>query len=65
MVKLFHKRIIKDLAEADADLLSGLKKAGFNAWSGPEGSGFIMSEWTRSLRPSARRRRGTWADAHV
>ncbi|GFZ51133.1 hypothetical protein JCM24511_08891 [Saitozyma sp. JCM 24511] len=42
VVKLFHKRIIKDLAEADADLLSGLKKAGFNAWSGPEGSGFIM-----------------------
>lgn len=43
VAKLYHKRIIPKLAEADAELLSGLKKAGFNAWSGPEGAGFLMS----------------------
>ena len=43
VAKLYHKRIIPKLAEADADLLDGLAKAGFKTWSGPEGSGFLMS----------------------
>lgn len=42
VAKLFHKRIIPELAKADAELLDGLARAGFNAWSGPEGSGFLM-----------------------
>lgn len=42
VAKLYHKRIIPKLAEVDGELLSGLEKAGFKAWSGPEGSGFLM-----------------------
>ncbi|ORY30774.1 hypothetical protein BCR39DRAFT_558455 [Naematelia encephala] len=42
VAKLFHKRIIPRLAEADGELIAGLKKAGFNWWAGPENSGFLM-----------------------
>ncbi|KAK4687481.1 hypothetical protein P7C73_g2631, partial [Tremellales sp. Uapishka_1] len=42
VAKLFHKRIIPKIAEADTELLAGLKKAGFDAWMGPEKSGFLM-----------------------
>ena len=45
VAKLYHKRLIPKLAEADSELLSGLEKAGFKAWAGPEGSGFLMSEF--------------------
>ena len=44
VAKLFHKRIIPKLAEADSDLLAGLEKAGFKTWAGPEDSGFLMSQ---------------------
>jgi hypothetical protein len=43
VVKLFHKRIIRELAEADRELLDGIANAGFKHWPGPESSGFIMS----------------------
>lgn len=43
VAKLFHKRIIPELAKADAELLDGLDRVGFKAWAGPEGSGFLMS----------------------
>lgn len=41
---MYHQRIIPKLAQVDGELLSGLEKAGFKAWSGPEGSGFLMSK---------------------
>lgn len=44
VAKLFHKRIIPELAKADKDLLDGVKKAGFKSWLGPEDAGFLMSE---------------------
>lgn len=44
VAKLFHKRIIPELAKADKELLEGIKKAGFKSWLGPEDSGFLMSE---------------------
>lgn len=44
VVKLFHKRLIQVLKEQDKELLEGLQKRGFKSWSGPEDSGFIMSE---------------------
>lgn len=44
MAKMYHQRIIPKLAQVDGELLSGLEKAGFKAWSGPEGSGFLMSK---------------------
>ncbi|KAG7530601.1 hypothetical protein FFLO_04903 [Filobasidium floriforme] len=42
VAKMYHQRIIPKLAQVDGELLSGLEKAGFKAWSGPEGSGFLM-----------------------
>jgi len=48
VAKLYHKRIIPKLAEVDGELLNGLEKAGFKAWAGPEGSGFLMSEFSIS-----------------
>ncbi|KAK9459232.1 uncharacterized protein V1516DRAFT_686999 [Lipomyces oligophaga] len=42
VAKLFHQRIIPQIAALDADLLEGLKKAGFKITSGPDGSGFLM-----------------------
>jgi hypothetical protein len=44
VAKMYHQRIIPKLAQVDGKLLSGLEKAGFKAWSGPEGSGFLMSK---------------------
>lgn len=42
IVKLFHKRLVKQLQVLDKDVLDGLTAAGFNHWVGPEDSGFIM-----------------------
>ncbi|AFR97657.2 monooxygenase [Cryptococcus neoformans] len=42
IAKLFHKRLIPQLAEQDKEMLDGLKKAGFNSWLGPENAGFLM-----------------------
>jgi len=42
VVKLIHQRIIPKLAELDKDILEGICKAGFQATSREDGSGFIM-----------------------
>ncbi|WVR05558.1 hypothetical protein IAU60_002577 [Kwoniella sp. DSM 27419] len=42
VAKLFHKRIMPQIAKADSEMLEGLAKAGFKAWQGPEDSGFLM-----------------------
>lgn len=54
IAKLFHKRIIPDIAKADKDLLEGIKKAGFRSWLGPEDCGFLMSKQhlQGTMRPS-------------
>jgi hypothetical protein len=52
VVKLFHKRLVEQLEVQDAELLDGLKKRNFKTWSGPEGSGFIMSRWSSSRTPA-------------
>jgi hypothetical protein len=44
VVKLFHKRLIDILKVQDGDLLKGLHERNFKTWSGPEDTGFIMSE---------------------
>ncbi len=49
VVKLHHKRIVKNLQKADRELLDGLTEKGFKHWSGPEGSGFIMSRHRRCI----------------
>lgn len=43
--KLFHQRIVDHLAEADKEILDGLKKAGFRTWKGPEGTGWLFREF--------------------
>ena len=43
VAKLFHKRIIPELAQRESHRLDGIKKAGFKSWLGPEDSGFLMS----------------------
>ncbi|KAK9321837.1 hypothetical protein V1517DRAFT_325279 [Lipomyces orientalis] len=42
VAKLFHQRLIPQIASLDADLLSGLEKAGFKTTQGEDGSGFLM-----------------------
>lgn len=42
VVKLMHKRLIPQIADADRELLDGLEKAGFVTTDGPEGSGFLF-----------------------
>lgn len=39
--KYFHQRGVKHLAEADKEILDGLKKAGFKTWPGPDGTGWL------------------------
>ncbi|KAF9813360.1 hypothetical protein IEO21_05652 [Rhodonia placenta] len=47
MVKEIHKRITAEIAEADKELLEGLKKVGFKYNLGHEGSGFLWLAQTR------------------
>ncbi|KAK9327658.1 hypothetical protein V1520DRAFT_348266 [Lipomyces starkeyi] len=42
IAKLFHQRLMPTIAGLDADLLSGLAKAGFKTTAGEDGSGFLM-----------------------
>ncbi|KAK9350078.1 hypothetical protein V1523DRAFT_429419 [Lipomyces doorenjongii] len=42
IAKLFHQRLIPQVANLDADLLSGLANAGFKTTQGEDGSGFLM-----------------------
>lgn len=40
--RLFQARATAWLSHVDADLLAGLKKAGFRTWAGPDGAGFYQ-----------------------
>ncbi|KAL1406101.1 hypothetical protein Q8F55_007784 [Vanrija albida] len=40
--KFFHQRIVRHLAEADKEILDGLKRAGFRTWPGIEGTGWLL-----------------------
>ncbi|TXT08771.1 hypothetical protein VHUM_02899 [Vanrija humicola] len=40
--RYFHQRIVRHLAEADKDILDGLKKVGFRTWPGIEGTGWLL-----------------------
>ncbi|KAA8917148.1 hypothetical protein TRICI_000715 [Trichomonascus ciferrii] len=40
IIKAVHQRLIPKIRELDKDLLEGLRKAGFQEYSGPDGSGF-------------------------
>lgn len=44
VTRALAKRGTAYLEQADAELLSGLKKAGFKTWSGPDGTGFMTCE---------------------
>lgn len=54
--KLFHQRIVDHLAEADKDILDGLKKAGFRTWKGPEGTGWLFRECRHAVLADKRSR---------
>lgn len=45
--KFFHQRIVRHLAEADKDILDGLKKVGFRTWPGIEGTGWLLCRFPR------------------
>ncbi|TFK48084.1 FAD/NAD(P)-binding domain-containing protein [Heliocybe sulcata] len=47
LLKLMHKRMAKTIAEADAELLEGLRRKGFRLSMGDDGSGLIILAWTR------------------
>ncbi|KZT68497.1 FAD/NAD(P)-binding domain-containing protein [Daedalea quercina L-15889] len=47
IVKQLGKRITKDIAEADKELLDNLRKTGFRLGWGPEDAGFYYSSMTR------------------
>ncbi|KAI0089780.1 hypothetical protein BDY19DRAFT_85160 [Irpex rosettiformis] len=40
--KMVHKRVAKDIAEADKELLDGLRKVGFGLTMGEDDSGFLI-----------------------
>ncbi|KAK7207658.1 hypothetical protein BZA70DRAFT_271873 [Myxozyma melibiosi] len=42
VAKLFHQRLVPQITSLDADLLAGLKKAGFQTTLGEDNSGFLM-----------------------
>ncbi|KAI6105040.1 FAD/NAD(P)-binding domain-containing protein [Pisolithus croceorrhizus] len=46
-LKLMHQRMVKDLAEADKDILDGLRRVGFKLNLGDEGSGPLQLIWKR------------------
>ncbi|OSX68219.1 hypothetical protein POSPLADRAFT_1177199 [Postia placenta MAD-698-R-SB12] len=47
MVKELHKRLTAEIAEADKEILEGLKKVGFKYYFGDDGSGFLYLAQTR------------------
>ncbi|TFY53862.1 hypothetical protein EVJ58_g9204 [Rhodofomes roseus] len=47
MMKEIHKRLTKDIAEADKEILDGLQKAGFKLGWGSDGAGFLYNAMTR------------------
>lgn len=47
VTRVLAKRATAYLAAADAELLAGLKRAGFRTWPGPDGTGFMTRELAR------------------
>ncbi|KZT00877.1 FAD/NAD(P)-binding domain-containing protein [Laetiporus sulphureus 93-53] len=47
MMKEMHKRLTKEIAQADKNILDGLQKVGFRTHFGDDGSGFLYSAMTR------------------
>lgn len=61
VTRALAKRGTAYLEQADAELLAGLKKAGFKTWSGPDGTGFMTCECSllrRADSPQWHKRRG-------
>ncbi|EPQ61348.1 flavin-containing monooxygenase, partial [Gloeophyllum trabeum ATCC 11539] len=48
LMKLMHQRVVKDIAEADKDILDGLSRRGFKLGWGEDGSGFLYLAWKRA-----------------
>ncbi|KIM92256.1 hypothetical protein PILCRDRAFT_810309 [Piloderma croceum F 1598] len=47
LVKLMSKRLTKHLAEADSELLDGLRRRGFKLTMGEDGTGFFLLVWEK------------------
>ncbi|KAG1753130.1 hypothetical protein EDD22DRAFT_913834 [Suillus occidentalis] len=47
LLKLVHKRVTKDIADADKELLDGLRKRGFKTTLGDDDSGFLLMAWNK------------------
>ncbi|KAG1751338.1 uncharacterized protein EDB91DRAFT_601217 [Suillus paluster] len=47
LVKLLHQRLTKEIAEADKELLDGLRKRGFKLTFGEDDSGFLLMAWNK------------------
>ncbi|KAG1751337.1 uncharacterized protein EDB91DRAFT_1243608 [Suillus paluster] len=48
LVKLLHQRLTKEIAEADKELLDGLRRRGFKLTFGEDGSGFLSMVWSKA-----------------
>ncbi|EGO00145.1 hypothetical protein SERLA73DRAFT_107137 [Serpula lacrymans var. lacrymans S7.3] len=48
LLKLMHQRVSRDIAEADKELLDGLRARGFKLSMGDEGSGCLILAWTKA-----------------
>ncbi|TFK48083.1 FAD/NAD(P)-binding domain-containing protein [Heliocybe sulcata] len=47
-LRVFHPRIVKDIAEADRKIIEGLTKRGFKLTWGDNGSGAVYLAWTKA-----------------
>ncbi|KAG2090630.1 uncharacterized protein F5147DRAFT_787192 [Suillus discolor] len=47
LLKLVHQRVTKDIADADKELLDGLRKRGFKTTLGDDDSGFLLMAWNK------------------
>ncbi|OAX37347.1 FAD/NAD(P)-binding domain-containing protein, partial [Rhizopogon vinicolor AM-OR11-026] len=47
LLKLVHQRVTRDIAEADKELLEGLRKRGFKTTLGDDDSGFLLMAWNK------------------
>ncbi|KAF8843041.1 FAD/NAD(P)-binding domain-containing protein [Paxillus ammoniavirescens] len=48
LLKFVHQRVTKEIAEADKELLDGLRKVGFKLTFGEDDSGFLLLAWTKA-----------------
>ena len=46
--RLFHQRIVQNLAVEDKVILDGLKSAGFKTWPGPDGTGWLFLAYEKA-----------------